>query len=350
MDKTTSLTLGLDVSDKYIYGCLLDDSGAVVDEFRMSTRSSAVVKRFKGQRKLRIALEVGRHSPWLSRTLEGLGHEVLVANPRKLRLVYGDNTKNDRLDAEKIARLARVDTSLLWPIRHRRADTQAALAVLRSREVVVAARTNLINSARAQVLAFGGALPSGGIWTFHQQLDAVPEALRDALGPMMVLIGQLSAQINEYDRLVVELAEEVYPETDVLRQIWGVGPTTALAFVLAVEDPERFERSRDVGAYFGLRPRQDQSGDVDKQLRITKAGDGLVRKLLVQCAHRILASNAPDTDLKRWGLGLAERGGKAAKKRAVIAVARKLAVLLHCLWTSGEAYEPLRNASDTPAA
>ncbi len=350
MNKTTSLTIGLDVGDKFTYLCGLDDAGEVVLEERLPTRDPALRERFSNLPGARVALEVGRHSPWMSRLLAECEHEVIVANPRKVRLITATETKNDRLDAEKLARLARVDPALLYPIRHRREETQGTLAILRSRELAVGVRTKLINSVRAQVLAVGGKLPAGHIWSFHGLIDEVPEVIRDALAPLMELIGATSVQIRNYDKVIEEIALEVYPETEVLRQVWGVGPVTALAFILTIEDPERFARSRDVGAYLGLRPRQDQSGQVDKQLGITKAGDGLVRKLLVQCAHRVLSDQGPDTDLKRWGLQLAARGGKAAKKRALIAVARKLAVLLHRLWVTGSVYEPLRNSEKMESA
>ena len=119
---------------------------------------------------------------------------------------------------------------------------------------------------------------------------------------------------------------------------------TALAYLLTLEEPGRFEQSRSVGAYVGLTPRRDQSGQTDKQLRITQCGDGYLRQLLVTSSHYILGPFGPDSDLRRYGLRIAERGGKNAKKRAVVAVARKLAVLLHHLWKTGVDYEPLRTA------
>lgn len=135
-----------------------------------------------------------------------------------------------------------------------------------------------------------------------------------------------------------------------LTQVNGVGTLTALTFVLTIGEPERFQRSRTVGAYFGLRPRQRESGDHEPQLHITKAGPPLMRRLLVNCAQYILGPLGQGCDLRRFGLALAARGGKSAKKRAVVAVARKLAVLLHRLWVTGEVYEPLRNARGRPPA
>ena len=141
-----------------------------------------------------------------------------------------------------------------------------------------------------------------------------------------------------------QIARTQYPETQLLRQVSGVGSLIALTFVLTVEDRERFQKSRDVGCYVGLRPKQSESGQSQPQLPISKEGDRYLRTLLVQGAHCIVCRRGPDTDLKRWGLKLASHGGKNAKKRAIVAVARKLAVLLHRLWVTGEVYEPLRNS------
>jgi transposase len=168
--------------------------------------------------------------------------------------------------------------------------------------------------------------------------------LRPALEPLLETIASMTERIREYDRELQTLASELYPETKLLQQVHGVGTLTALAFVLTLEDPSRFATSRVVGAYLGLVPGKDQSGERDPQKGISKRGNGLLRKLLVGSAHRILGPFGEDSDLRRHGLKIAERGGKNAKKRAVVAVARKLSVLLHRLWVGGEVYEPLYDA------
>jgi transposase len=127
-----------------------------------------------------------------------------------------------------------------------------------------------------------------------------------------------------------------------LQQVAGVGPLIALTFILTVEDKGRFQKSRDIGCYVGLRPRRSDSGQRQPQLRITKEGDPYLRTMLMQGAHCIISRRRPDTDLKRWGLHLAKHGGKRGKKRAVV-VARKLGIPFHRLWVTGEAYEPWRN-------
>jgi transposase len=187
-------------------------------------------------------------------------------------------------------------------------------------------------------------LPKCPARSFHKRAsEHIPQALRPALWPILEQIASLTERIRGYDRKLETVCEEHYPETELLRQLEGVGPLTALAFVLTVEDPYRFEKSRSVGAYLGLVPARNQSGDRDPQRRISKEGDELLRKLLVSCAHYILGPFGSDSDLRRHGEKIASRGAKNAKKRAVVAVARKLSVLLHSLWVSAEIYEPLRN-------
>jgi transposase len=340
------MTAGLDLGDKRSYLCVIDDSGEVIEEGRLRTTPEALGQRFEGcDEPMRIAIEVGTHSPWVSRLLEERGHQVLVANARKLRLIHQNKRKTDKIDAENLARLARVDPKLLAPLRHRNEHTQAHLALLRSREALVEARTQLVNHVRGSVKAFGSRLPKCSTHSFHKKAAReMPEELREVLEPVLETIASLTERIEDYDRKLEALAEEHYPETKLLRQVRGVGPLTALAFVLTLEDPKRFKKSRAVGAYLGLAPAKNQSGERDLQRRISKEGDRMLRRLLVGSAHYILGPFGEDSDLRRHGEKIAERGGKSAKKRAVVAVARKLSVLLHHLWISGEAYEPLYNA------
>ncbi len=344
------MTAGLDLGDKYSYLCLVDtQSGEVIEEGRLRTNPETFKRRFASEQPLRIAIEAGTHSPWVSRALEGCGHEVLVANARKLRLIYANKRKTDEIDAENLARLARVDPKLLYPLKHRGEDSQAHMAIVRSRQALVGSRTQLVNHVRGAVKSFGARLPKCPAVSFHKNAAAhIPEALRPALEPILEQIGSLTQRIRDYDRKLETISKERYPETELLRQVEGIGPLTALTFVLTLEDPYRFERSRSVGAYLGLVPTTAQSGDRDPQKRISKEGDEMLRKLLVGSAHYILGPFGSDSDLRRHGEKIASRGGKNSKKRAVVAVARKLAVLLHRLWVSAEVYEPLHNARGTP--
>ncbi len=340
------MTAGLDLGDKHSYLCLIDQhSGEVVEEGRLRTTPEALKRRFASERPLRIALETGTHSPWVSRLLEDCGHQVLVANARKVRLIYANKQKTDEVDAENLARLARLDPRLLYPLKHRGEDSQAHLAIIRSRQALVGSRTQLVNHVRGAVKSFGGRLPKCPARTFHKRApEHVPEALRPALEPILEQIASLTERIRRYDRQLETVSEEHYPETRLLRQVEGIGPLTALTFLLTLEDPYRFEKSRSVGAYLGLVPATDRSGDRDPQKRISKEGDEMLRKLLVGSAHYVLGPFGSDSDLRRHGEKIAARGGKNAKKRAAVAVARKLCVLLHSLWVTGEVYDPLRQA------
>jgi transposase len=343
-----SMTVGIDLGDKYSFLCLLDtESGEVIEEGRLRTTPEALRRRFSSeQQPLRIAIEAGTHSPWVSRVLEQeCGHEVLVANPRKTRLIYSNKRKTDEIDAQNLARLARLDPKLLYPLKHRAEHSQAHLAIIRSREALVGCRTQLVNHVRGAVKSFGHRLPKCPARSFHKKAsEHIPETIRPALGPILEQIGSLTERIREYDRQLETICQEHYPETELLRQVEGVGALTALTFVLTLEDPYRFEKSRTVGAYLGLVPARDQSGDRDPQKHISKEGDEMLRKLLVGSAHYILGPFGSDSDLRRHGEKIASRGGKNAKKRAAVAVARKLSVLLHRLWVTAEIYDPLYNA------
>ena len=340
-------TAGLDLGDKYSYLCLIDQhSGEIMEEGRLPTTPEALRRRFASEQHLRIAIETGTHSPWVSRLLEECGHEVLVANARKLRLIYANKQKTDEVDAENLARLARVDPKLLYPVAHRGEESQAHLAIIRSRQALVGCRTQLVNHVRGAVKSFGARLPKCPARSFHNRApDHIPEALRLALGPILEQIGSLTERIRQYDRQLETVSEEHYPQTQHLRQVEGIGPLTALTFILTLEDPYRFEKSRSVGAYLGLVPATDRSGDRDPQKHISKEGDEMLRKLLVSSAHYVLGPFGSDSDLRRHGEKIASRGGKNAKKRAAVAVARKLCVLLHRLWITGEVYDPLYNTN-----
>ena len=337
--------IGIDLGDRYSYLHELDiETGETLGQTRISTTPAGFQEHFEGLDSARVALEVGSHSPWSSHLLKGLGHEVIVANPRTLALIHKSTRKRDELDAEKLARLARLDPQLMSPICHRSMQAQADRAKLKAREALVKARTSLINHVRGLVKAFGVKLPSCASKTFHKRvLEHLPENIKPAVRPILESLKVISRQIYEADKALEKLAKESYPETMLLRQVVGVGPLLSLAFILTLEDSKKFRKSRDVGAYLGLIPKQHQSGDRDPGLGISKQGDKMLRGLLVQSAQYKLGSFGPDCDLKRFGLKIAESGGRHGKKRAVIAVARKLAVLLHRLWSTGEVYDPFYN-------
>lgn len=344
------MAIGMDLGDKTSRYCMLNESGEVVREAAVATSKKGLGQVFAALKRSRIGIEAGTHSPWVSRLLKSLGHEVFVANPRQLRLISQSSRKDDRVDAQTLARLVRADPELLRPIQHRSEAMQQDLLVIRVRAALVEARTALVNSARGLAKSVGERLPKCDAHSIgSEHLRALPQPLQEALEPLLNQVEALTVRIEKCDRQVEQIARTKYPETELLRQVKGVGPLIALTFVLTVADKQRFQHSRDVGCYLGLRPKRSQSGQSEPELRITKEGDVYLRKLLVQGAHYILGRKGPDTDLKRWGARLA-LGGKRAKKRAVVAVARKLAVLLHKLWSCGEVYQPLHNNPARQAA
>lgn len=351
ISKLQGLTIGLDLGDRSSYYCILDGSGCVVTESKTTTSPKAMEAVFGGMPRSRIALETGVHSPWVSRLLSQLGHEVIVAHARNVRLIGESRRKDDRLDAQTLARLARIDPQLLCPVKHRSAKAQADLTMIRARAGLVRARTALVNTARGLAKSYGQRLRGCNVRNMNpEKAEALSPELQTGLQPLLAALEALSDRIHEYNQGIEALAEESYPEVKLLKQVKGVGTLIALTFLLTLEDPHRFKKSRDVGCYLGLQPGRRNSGQSEPQMHISKEGDPYLRTLLVQGAQHILGPFGPDCDLRRWGLKLAERGGRNGKKRAIVATARKLAVLLHHLWISGEVYEPLHNCQPAMAA
>jgi transposase len=347
------LTVELDLGDRSSWYCVLEEAGRALLEQRVSTTPKAVQEVFGGMPRSRIALETGTHSPWMSRLLSEFGHEVIVAHARNVRLIGESRKKDDRLDAQTLARLARIDPQLLSPVKHRSAKAQADLTVIRARAGLVRARTALVNTARGLAKSYGERLRGCNVRNMNpEKAEGLSAELQTALQPLLAALESLSERIGEYNERIEKLAQESYPQVALLKQVKGVGTLIGLTFLLTLEDAHRFRKSRDVGCYLGLQPGRRNSGQSEPQMHISKEGDPYLRTLLVQGAQHILGPFGVDCDLRRWGLKLAERGGKSGKKRAIIATARKLAVLLHHLWVSGEAYEPLHNRpqSAMPAA
>lgn len=339
------ITVGLDLGDRVSRTCELDWAAQVVRRGKVSTTREAMERYFGGLPPCRVVLEAGTHSAWVSGQLERLGHEAIVGNPGAIYGKRRRKKRNDDMDAEFLARQGRADPKLLHPIRHRGIEAQQHLERIRARDQLVGVRRKLINHVRGAVKVFGTRIELCSAEAFARKAEGqIPPELKGMLQPLLEVIADLTSRIRGMDREIEQLVATTYPEAAHLQQIRGVGPLTALTFVLLIDDPHRFERSRDVGAYFGLVPRLDESSDSQPQLRITKAGDKLGRRLLVSSAHYILGPFGPECDLRRHGERIAERGGKNAKKRAVVAVARKLAVMMHRLWVSGRAYDPDRLA------
>jgi transposase len=327
-------SVGLDLGDRLIHYCVLNRAGEVIEEGRMQSSEAALRKHFGDEAVMRIAMEAGTHSPWVSRLVKRLGHQVLVANPRKIRAITGSESKNDRNDAEQLARFAAFDPKLLSPIEHRSEQRQNDLNLIRARATLVRARTLIINVVRGLVKSAGGRLPSCSTESFAERTKAaIPASLREASIPLLKQIGLLTTQIDLMDKQIDKLGRK-YPEISLLKSTPGVGPLVAACYVLTLDSPDVLGDNRQAGAFLGLRPRQSQSGDSDPQRRISKAGNTYLRSLLVQSAQYVLGRFGPDSALRRWGLKLSASGGKRGKKRAIVAVARKLAVILHSMWRS----------------
>ena len=345
------LTIGLDLGDRNSWYCVLDEAGRIQLEQRVRTTAKGLQEVFGDMPRSRVALEIGTHSPWISRLLSALGHEVIVANARKVRLIGESRKKDDRLDAQTLARLARIDPELLYPVKHRSAPAQADLMMIRARAGLVRARTGLVNTARGLAKSYGERLRGCNVRNMDpEKAEGLSPELQRALEPLLAAIAEVSERISEYNDRIEALAQASYPQVELLKQIKGVGTLIALTFLLTLEDPHRFRKSRDVGSYLGLQPGRRNSGQSEPQMHISKEGDPYLRTLLVQGAQHILGPFGIDCDLRRWGLKLAEHSGRNGKKRAIVATARKLAVLLHHLWVSGEVYEPLHNSSSVSVA
>ena len=342
-----SWTVGVDLGDKRSQLCVLDSEGQIVDEGSVVTSKAGFEHRFKSMPASRVVLETGTHANWVHDLVKQFGHEVIVANARKVRAISANERKSDKVDARMLAKLGRADVTLLEAVSVRPEQVRQDLTLLRAREALVTARTEIVNSVRGLSKSLGHKLKKCSAATLHKH--SVDPLLQAAIEPMLRMLEQLTKEIRGYDREIVLLSKTRYPQTKLLRKVKGVGPISALYFVLAIGDPSRFKDPRDVGAYFGLVPRRDQSGSHDPQLHINKTGDRMARTLMVQCSHHILGPFGADSDLRRFGLKLAERGGKNAKKRAVVATARKLSVLLYALLRNGEVYEPLRNSAKSKA-
>ena len=342
----TTVTIGMDLGDRKHQICVLDEAAHKVAEVTIDNTAAALRKYFHKYSTALVAMETGTHSPWISRLLVSLGCRVLVGNSRKLRAIWNSPNKSDLHDAEMLARIARFDPQLLYLVQHRSEQAHADLERIKARDALVRCRRSLINHVRGAVKAFGTRLPACSAESFAGRVKGhVPKVLDEALVPLLETIEQLTEQIRDYDHQVVALSRERYACSERLQQVGGVGPLTAVAYVLTLEEPDRFAKSRSVGAYVGLAPKRDQSGQTDKQLHISRAGNRYLRQLLVTSSHYILGPFGPDSDLRRYGLRIAQRGGKNAKKRAVVAVARKLAVLLHYLWKTGVDYVPLHTTA-----
>ena len=342
IEQGMNVVAGVDLGDKHSFVCLIDLDGKVVERKKLRTSLAAFERYFGEWAGMRVVLEAGCHSNWVYRLLQRLQHEPLMADTHRLALITPSLSKDDRTDAERLAELGLRRPEMLNPVQPPSLETQSDRTVLKAREALVEVRTKLINSVRGTLKSFGVRLPaSSGAALASKAGPRLPHELRETLGPLLLVIQPATDEIRRYDKRILQLGEKKYPQTKRMRSARGVGPITSLAFVLHLDNnPQRLRRSRDAGARLGLRLKRRNSGERSPELSITKTGDPMLRRLLVQCAQYMLGPWGEDSTLRRWGLRLAARGGKSAKRKAVVAVARKLAVLLHVLWQRDVDFDP----------
>lgn len=340
--KQEKIYFGLDISQKTIeifalkgekgvfFGKILNNQKSLNDFFDKVPFPSKTIT---------VALETGTHSAWISHCLEQRGYEVIVAHARDLAFIYKGDKKSDRIDAEKLARVARADKKLLHPVRLMSKTRQEALLAIKARDLLMKERTCIVNAIRGFVRSLGIDDAEYSIETISKMYSVLPKEIRQNLRGLFSVLTAINNNISSYDKRLKKIAEE-YPETKILQQVKGVGPIIALSFALIISDPNRFS-SKECASYLGLVPKRDQSGETDKQLGITKSGNKLLRRLLVQGAQYIMGPFGEDCDLRDFGNRIAQRGGRIAKKKATIAVARKLAITMLALWRNPDVkYDP----------
>jgi len=347
VDKTIDINVGIDLGDKYSQICEIDGDG-VLTEVRLATTESKLREQFEGKPRRRIIMEVGSQSRWISELLTSFGHEVLVLDARHVKMISDGLYKDDRKDAFLLARMGREAPGLLKVVHHRALDHQHVLTLVRARACAVRGRTQVVNTLRGLLKPYGIRLPKHSkssdflLWMY----DFVPPPVLKLIEPLLPLLQEFDIRVDEYDKQAKAMLPTFAPHAMKLTNVYGVGDLTVLYFVALIGDPKRFPKSRDVGAYLGLCRRRNDSGERASELRITKAGDPYMRALLSNCASHILGPFGKDCDLRAWGLKKAGAGSRVEKRKAKVAVARKLSVLLLTLLKSGKDYKPFR---DPPA-
>lgn len=277
-----------------------------------------------------VVFETGTHCRWMENTVKSLGMKPIVANPARMRMMSESNTKNDRNDARELAQMALADVDLLHPVSLRGETCQQMLRLLKARDAMVAVRTKFVNQLRGFAKSMGFRLPGCSARKVGR-LDKTqwPDDFEAVAWPIMDVLETLELKIKAYESQIRKLASspELEAKIDRVREVYGIGLLSGCALVASIDaNPERFSKARDAGAYFGLVPKQRQSGEMDMQCHITMAGSEYVRNLMVESAQIALRDGAKDTDIKLKGLRICERGGRIARRKAVIAVARCLVV------------------------
>ena len=334
------LFAGLDVSMKETHVCVIDGEGVVILETRTPTEPKAIaaaLARAPGCQ--RVVLETGRMAPTLFHGLEALGVPVICIESRQAYLALKSlaTHKTDRNDARGLAQLAR--TGFFKPVHVKSLAAHAVRALILARKKLVGQRVTLENQIRGLAVVFGVRLPRGLSPAFAEQVIGGSEGVPGLSAAMCGLLAARDAvleAITAIDRDMRRLAR-ASEACRRLMAIPGVGQLTALAFVAAIDEPERFRRSRDVGAYLGLVPRRYQSGEVDYTGSISKCGDRRVRTLLYEAANVLLTRYRGKLALKDWALDI---GRRSTMRKARIALARRLAIIMHAMLRHGTEFNP----------
>jgi transposase len=359
MEKTSTATkvgpwqgvvVGVDLGDKQAKAEVEGPDGTLLEVTSVPMTSAALARYFSRLGGARVVIEAGTHSPWVSRLVEAQGCQCVVVNPRRVRLIAESTGKSDDSDPGVLRFLGRVGLGNLNPVYHRSEQQQQDMMLLNARALLVKQRTALVSHVRFVAKSMGRRRETWESVTVKGRKQyLMPAELVPALKPLLDEAEVLTWRIAEYKKAIEKVIRERYPEAQRLQQIRGVGPITALTFVLTIHDASRFRRSRQVGAYLGFVPKRRQSGKKDPELGITKAGNAEARRLLVQCSQYIVSHPGADSDLRRWALTKTE-GGKARYRRGIIALARKLAVVMHRLMITGADYEPFRQREEVATA
>ena len=335
------ITIGMDLGNEKHAVCALDESGQILFRKDIDNKPEVLEPFFREHAGATVAMETGLCCRWISALAKACGCEAVVCNARKLSAIWQNQHKNDENDALLLAQLTRADRRLVHPVALRDDEHHEIVQIIELRAVAVAQRTQAVNAVRGLCKACGVFIPGCDASCFHKvAADAIPRETAWKFRPMLRHLKETESLIRRYDKMLVKYAGAHFgEEVELLQTIPGVGTVTACAFVAFVDDMRRFRKARDAGVYFGLTPAQDNSRTQDKPKRITKAGNGIMRSLLVNATNYILRKSSPDTALKRHGMAICARGGKVAKRKAKVAVARKLATVMFAMLRSGKPYE-----------
>jgi transposase len=342
--------VGLDVSQKFTQACVIDSKGSLVWQGQCASTPQAIAETIKARAPevARIGLESGALSTWHWHGLNGLGLPVVCLDARHAQAILSlQVNKTDKNDAQGLAQIVRMG----WyrEVRVKSIESHRVRALIGVRAQLVGMRTRLVNQIRGTLKTFGIVLGKAGGRAFEQRVEELSREagiLGESLRALLAVLRNLSQQVVRLDQCARKFGKE-NAACQHLMTVPGVGPITAMAFVTAVDNPARFTKSRSVGAYLGLTPRRYQSGDMDITGRISRCGDRLVRSYLYEAANALLLRVKRWSSLKAWGVRLAKRVGM---NKAKVAVARKLAVLMHRMWMSGEEFNWSNPASSLEAA